>query len=502
MRIAMAYIGWRMAIAAAATAVWLCVPDDEAPTVAELPPWFGDAHLPARHVAGTVIGADRPMTVRLLLDVPDPTIWPGLRVQTTTTGAFDFGPLRPGAYLVFTQDGRKISRVLHANTLRDPDEPLELFVYDRDAIPEHAWENDDYGERESFWWTRSFYWPDHLRSWLGPEDPAVFGIVLAHDGTPASNVGVQFVSCASSDHDRARPWFDVATTTQSGSFRVRGTGAAPCGFQIWLGPTLHEVRFNYDFRRLKTNGFVIQLPPPGQEAHQIFDDGTYPWGDSRGAWIRGRVVRDGRGVADAGVSAYVLPFDNMEHHDHVRTRSDGSFELYIASNDLEREAAVMMSADQPIAGLAGRRVVRLRPGESREDFVVEVGTGAKVFGTVVDTHGVPIPDVHVGCLGEYRDRAWTGIDGSFELVVRLQGRCRLHAFVERSYRTLGPANGIEPKLDIAHLDEVHRDLRLVVRPNSYGAYLHEGDVDLGARFDGDGVVWAIADELEATASRR
>jgi hypothetical protein len=85
--------------------------------------------------------------------------------------------------------------------------------------------------------------------------------------------------------------------------------------------------------------------------------------------------------------------------------------------------------------------------------------------------------------------------------VHLQGRCRLYAFVEWPDRSIGPADGIGPKVDIARLDEVHRDIRLVVRPKTYGAYLYEADVDLGVRFDGDGVVWAVADELEAAGLR-
>lgn len=229
-----------------------------------------------------------------------------------------------------------------------------------------------------------------------------------------------------------------------------------------------------------------------------FDWRSREFGDPRGAWIRGRITRDGKAIPDVDVTAIVLPLDNMEVEATARTRADGTFELFVSSRDLDESHDVMLSARQRIDQLKGRRVVRVSPGETHDGLTIEVGTGFVVSGVVVDTQDAPVPDVLVGCGPWREDAATTAIDGTFQLTIPTQGRCRLHAIVGHD-KELVPLTGLAPKIDVVRPDGDVGNVRFVVQRDAVRRIANRyapGYVDLGVELRHE-LVQAVGDELEA-----
>jgi hypothetical protein len=478
----------------AAVSAWLVLRGAQQTRVVEqqqeLPTWFGDATRAPARIAGKVFGADRELTVYLLLDVPDREGRFERQIRTNRVGEFDFGPLRPGPYVVFAASDALFSRLTHVNTLRDAGDCTEIFVYPRPEIAAavrtwlHAYNGD---------WSLPYRVAkgEGVRA-LPQGDAPIAGTVLQHDGTPARGVGVQAFACPTGDHDLARP-LDIETTSAMGTFR--GYTDLICGYRIWQGASFHETRSSSD-------PVVIRLPAPGAEVHRVFDR-RRDIGDPHGAWIRGRVVRNGQPVADVDIDVYVLPMDNIEVIDEARSRSDGSFEVYVSSPDLDESNNVILRADQAIHGLYGIQVIQLAPGERRDGVTVEIGAGAVVSGVVVDEAGQPVSSVHVEVIGHQHSSQPTGPDGRFRVRVPSQGRWRLHAMVPDKYSTeLEPADGLAPKIDIVHPDG-ETDVRLVVRRGTLREVDNSevtGYVDLGLVlhvYD----VQAVGDELKQAGLR-
>lgn len=323
------------------------------------------------------------------------------------------------------------------------------------------------------------------------------GIVLRPDGSSASDVGVQPIECPLSDHIVPMGLPTVSTTSASGSFTTFPGGMDVCGFRIWMGPRFHETKLE----DRSGAAVVIRLPEAGAERHGVLDWRSRDFGDPHGAWLRGRVVRDGQGVPDVDVSAVVLPIDNMEAEDSARTGADGSFELYVSSRDLDESHNVLIGVHQRIWGLRGRQVVRVSPGEARDGVTIEVGTGVVVSGVVVDEQGDPVSAVRVECEPWGGNTAPTGRDGRFRMTLPVQGRCRLHAIID-SDTELTPATGLAPKIDVTRPDGSIANVRFVVRrADARYFYRHgPGYVDLGVKLHHE-VVQAVGDELEAAGLR-
>jgi hypothetical protein len=278
------------------------------PVYVQLPPWFGEANQPPARIAGTLNGAQRGMTVRLAIDVPDPGIWSGREVAVADDGTFDFGPMPAGRYLLLAFGSEPVSRVTPIDTTRGRSELTELFVdachpshgmfwktSDRDsseatpavgvgvelsgwilgttdaagaydvclpetrddarlrvagfADPPDGYRTDLYGHR--------LLWPEHLS----------IGFVQRADGLPASSVGVQpFWRIGSGPAQDCRAGSVVLTTDAAGRFAYNA-GSRLCGFRVLRGTTLHDER--YDLMRWELPQ-IVTLPLPGHERH-LFD---------------------------------------------------------------------------------------------------------------------------------------------------------------------------------------------------------------------------------------
>jgi hypothetical protein len=485
-------------------AVWIALCEQhaqpspvEAGRVQELPAWFGDAARPNARIAGTVIGAKSKMTVHLLLDIPDPGLWKGHDVRTTATGEFDFGPLRAGPYMVFAEGGRAFSRLVHVDTLRGSGDHVELFAYEQATVM-HSIPRDHGFFFDSDWeLPYRFVNGDGIPEWQ-PFGLPMLGTVLRNDGSPASGVGVQPIECAFGDHDVPHGLPTISTTSSSGSF-ASFAASNVCGVRVWMGPKFHESKIER-FSAAK----IIRLPEAGAEQHGVFDWRSRDVDDPHGAWLRGRVIRNGQGVPDVDLTAFVMPKHNMEVEDTARTRADGSFELFVSSRDLDKSHDVLLSARQPVQQLLGRQVVRISPGETRMGLTIEVGAGVVVSGVVVDTQGVPVPEVRVECVPWRKDTPATGIDGTFRLTIPAQGRCRLHALVGTGTESeLTPLTGLAPKIDVTRPDGEVASIRFVVQRDEVRYVANRawpGYVDLGVHLQHE-LVQAVGDELEAAELR-
>jgi hypothetical protein len=327
--------------------------------------------------------------------------------------------------------------------------------------------------------------------------PPTIGTVVRADGTPAVAVGVQPIACASS-HSVPQGMDIFVTTTAAGGFAFVPYDPL-CGLRILLGATTHEVELQYPVSP-SLPSLLIRLPPAGCEQHGIFD-WRREYGDPRGAWLRGRVVRDGVPAADVDIAAVVLPRGYSWLYDETRSRADGSFELFISAEKLDGYRVVDLFARKTLTDLSGRQLVRVMPGESRNDLVLEIGAGVTVTGTVVDENGLPIAAARVAA-ESYSDR-WasepSGPDGSFRLTVGPQGRYRLRAIASDRIERKPLPGKVLPKIDIAKPSGVQTGVRLVVSRNQHRdsrAFAEPGYVDLGVETSYR-VVTAVGDELEA-----
>jgi hypothetical protein len=460
----------------------------------ELPPWFGDVTRPAVRIAGRVFGAPGPIHVRIWVDAPDPDVWSGREVLTSATGTFDLGPMRAGPYMLVATGNGFLSRIVTVDTTSAAGDRVELFAHEWATIERGLRKFDD-GQVMDLDWNRAHRLvapPEHV---LYPfPGPPIAGRVVRANGTPAAFVGIVPIAEPPGDHMWPYDLGVVATTDSDGRF-VFFAPEPVCGFRILMGPTFHEVGTPSMWRG-HVEPVLVRLPTSGNERHGVFNSQRRDRGDPRGGWIRG-VVRGRSGpVPDDNVYAFVPPFDNLEIVDETRTRSDGTFELYISSRELDEVQAVVINGE----------VVALAPGGTRDDVVFEAGAAPRVRGVVVDEHGLPIAGVHVG-EDEYRAgrSTVTGPDGTFDVSVPTHWRSRLRVF-DANHNELSPMPGrLPPAIDIAHPDTVITGVRLVVDPHTvaepgccYGPGV--GYVDLGAKLNHE-IVRAVGDELEMAGLR-
>ena len=480
---------------------WLMLRDSGAPPThaPTLPPWFGDANRPAARIAGNVIGAPHAMTVHLLLDVPDPALWKWREVHTSASGEFDLGPTRPGRYRMFAHGNGWLSRVVTIDTMRSPGDRVELFAHEwlstaakLDALGRQIIHDSEWGDAYRLW-------AMPITTWIA-SGPPVVGAVLRADGTPAAFVGVQPVACSMDDHSSPLGMDLVATTTAGGGFAFV-SDLDLCGLRIFMGATTHEIKLE----RQPRQPLVIQLPAAGREQRGIFDPYRREYGDPQGAWLRGRVVHDGVPAADVDVTATVLAWNYMVEADETRTRSDGTFELFVSSKELDKTRPVLLYARQTLTGLAGRQLVRVGPGANRGELLLEIGSGVRVSGTVTDEEGQPIAGIRVG-VDSADPRSWSepsGADGSFRLTVGPQGRHRLLAIVAENIVRDPPSGEFPPRIDVTTPSGEQTGVKLVVSNNQHRCCEYRvlgGYADVGVEI-ANGVVTAVGDELEAAGLR-
>jgi hypothetical protein len=464
----------------------------------DLPPWFGDASHKPVLIAGRVIGTHRPLNVRIWIDVPDPGIWSGREVQISSTGEFDFGPMRPGKYFLLASGARALSHVVHIDTMREPGDNIELFAYDLNTIATPDFDPD--------WNTARWYSRPHRKLWEPPSMPLITGRVVRPDGTPAAFVGVVPIA-EPSEHQWPQDMGIVVTTDVEGRFSFFPSDYLR-GLRILSGPRAHELETSRSFigPALPQN-LTVRLPNAGADQRGVFEPHRREIGDRQGGWLRGRIIRNGIPVADAHLIAFVPPTDNMEIWDHAYTRSDGSFELYVSSRDLEGTGAVSILASQGIEHLRGRALIHLVPGQSRENLEIEVGGGVRVTGIVVDEQGVPVPGVSVGDETEREPRSTpTGSDGAFALTLDSQGRYRLGVFNVAGGQLAAPDGRLPPAVDVSNPDGERSGVRIIVSRGvgsqrmCCSSWIRDGYVDLGAVIS-RGIVHAVGDELEAAGLR-
>ena len=282
------------------------------PVFLQLPPWFGEANQPPARIAGTLIGAQRGMTMRLAIDVPDPGVWSGREVGVADDGTFDFGPMPAGRYLLLAFGSEPVSRVTPIDTTRERGDAAEVTV---DAChPAHGafWKTSD---RESVDATPAVGVGVELSGWiLGTTDAAgaydvclpeasddlelrvagfadppdgyqtdlaghrllwpehlSLGFVRRADGGPATSIGVQPIwRVGSGDDQDCRASSVVLTTDAAGRFAYNGASRL-CGFRVLRGTTTHDERF--DLMRWELPQ-IVTLPPPGHE-RQLFDASVF-----------------------------------------------------------------------------------------------------------------------------------------------------------------------------------------------------------------------------------
>ena len=294
------------------------------PVYLQLPPWFGSAGEAPVRISGKVVGSQPGMTVRLAIDVPDPGVWSGREVAVAADGAFDFGSMPAGRYLLLAFGTQPMSRVTPIDTTRESGEGTELFVDACHPVHGSFWKTSDRDSRDAIpaagvgvelsGWilgttdatgaynvcvpeprdeaklrvsgfadpaagyrvdlqNHYLLWPEHLS----------VGLVRRADGSPALNVGVQPIwQTGDMDHRGCQPASVVVTTDAAGRFTYNA--ATPlCGFRVLRGATMHDER--YDLLRFELPQ-IVTLPAAGSERH-LFGELT-PSSDAEAALHRMR----------------------------------------------------------------------------------------------------------------------------------------------------------------------------------------------------------------------
>jgi hypothetical protein len=270
----------------------------------ELPPWFGLATAAPVRIAGHVLGGAYPTTIRIAIDVPDPGIWTGRKLVVGADGAFDFGPMRPGRYVLVAAGYRLRSHVTSIDTTQASGDAVELRVAPcrwftgaveqarterwgerepaRDAAIEVAGasigttdhdgrfavcaaDEDDLQIRVAgFAVTR---WQGEI-GWRQRELPAEIlldevqtGTVFEADGAPAANVGVQPIWGSLLDPLACVESSVVVTTDRDGRFLYVGDRRI-CGLRIYRGTTMYEAPFGE-----RPRSALPPAPPPPPPWH-------------------------------------------------------------------------------------------------------------------------------------------------------------------------------------------------------------------------------------------
>ncbi len=176
--------------------------------------------------------------------------------------------------------------------------------------------------------------------------------------------------------------------------------------------------------------------------------------DPKIARAAGTITHEGRAVSGASIEATVYP---TPYHgwttDRATSAADGTFSLAITAGNLEGKQPVELAVQA--AGMRGRALVMLAPGERIANVGIEVGAGVTVRGRVIDETGSAVEQYdmtqpHV-CLG--RDCGATKDDGSFELTSFQVGRQRFEVVaggVTHVVKEL-PLGKVAPSIVVDHL---------------------------------------------------
>jgi hypothetical protein len=261
----------------------------------------GDAGAAPVRIAGTVFGGREAVTVRLAIDVPDPGIWTGRDAAVGADGAFDFGPMRPGRYLLVASGTDLRSRVTPLDTSSAPGDRAELYMYpcqsvtgrfaksavagriDASSVPAAGIALEIAGQvigttdadgsfdvcvlsRAELRLAAAGYESsgDAARSveTSGPyqqdlaSDYVYTGTVVDGDGSPVRDIGVQPVW---GDGDYCMDSSVVVTTDAAGRFRFGGRETI-CGIRVLRGTTVYEAPY-VAFQPTEP-AVIAPLPPP------------------------------------------------------------------------------------------------------------------------------------------------------------------------------------------------------------------------------------------------
>jgi hypothetical protein len=447
--------------------------------------------------------------VRLAIEVGDPSIWPGLEVQTDAAGRFDFGPQRRGHYLLQAFDDRDASRVVAVNA-GSGDVAVEVFSYPCRELagkvvraPVKGYSPDDVlppvagarvellgrtvatsdaagqfrfcGPRDEVvvlgrapglavgfdWAVSAADDPSPRRLIVGLDDGvAVDGVVVDAGGQPVSGVGVQPVYDSRVDHGGPSAAPVIATTDERGRFHVEGLHEGAYCFEILDGVRSAVIRDGVAAGfRLPAQGplrLVMPAPEPTKPAPAARRE-------RHGVWIRGRVVHDGQPVPDAVVTGGGTERRVAWSHDVARTAADGSFALFVATWRDRVARAYLIAVEHGGLDLRGRTALELQPGGADLDgLVIRVGDGRDVGGVVVDQQGVPIEGVVVTTFSPGRDDRPTDATGTFRVEVDPRRTYRLRAFDAAGDELRPPAGMAAPRVDAALYGWRGPSLRFVV----------------------------------------
>jgi len=325
----------------------------------DMPRWFGDAAAGPVRIAGKVFSGSPITQVRLAIDVPDPGIWTGRTTTVAPDGSFDFGPMRPGKYLLVASGGPLMSRLTPIDTTRAPADDIELFMYPCRAFEQTFHRGSRSGDVPAAgvnlelagavlgtsdasghvgvcamkytelqirapgyetigWFPHSVeYSPASERGMLSPESVSS-GVVLDIDGSRAAEVGVQPIWRLWSDTMQYKCVESsvVVTTDAEGQFTFAGRRRL-CGIRVFRGTTVYEATYPGEFTQYEGRSperpTIFPLPLPGrvQLTVRLPGSGTrdFEWigapslADPTGVWIRGHVLQSGAPLPDAKVSA-------------------------------------------------------------------------------------------------------------------------------------------------------------------------------------------------------
>lgn len=440
---------------------------------AELPVWFGDTNRPVQRIVGHVFGATPSTVVHLVPELPDlRAAYERRAVVDDESGDFALGAIRPGRYLLFATGDHVVSRVSHIDTLdRASVRDLEIYAYDLSLVGPRV--RDKLGDLDPEWElsvriasgasleaaTSAIMqrvdadFAQH-QTWTQRKPPEmVAGFVQHSDGSPAPDVGVEPVECPTTSESWPEPLPTVVTTSPLGSFHVPGDklGFGLCGLRIWNGRQVYDVAYR-DPPRMPV---VVRLPIAGAEPFGVFEEDRVAPDDPRGRWIRGRVVRGERPVADIGVRAAVETDVRTLDAGSTRTRRDGTFELFVSVDPSNSADEVRLGMGNELLGLFNSTMVRLPRGSSLERVTFEVGAPVPVSGVIVGERGEPLAGIQLGC-GWARSEP-SDVAGRFHLTVWKLGVCDLKVLGHATAQLLSPRQIETPKLDT----EVH-GLQVVV----------------------------------------
>lgn len=176
--------------------------------------------------------------------------------------------------------------------------------------------------------------------------------------------------------------------------------------------------------------------------------------DPRVAHVTGAITHEGRAISSAAIEATVHP---TGYHgwttDHATSRADGTFTLAITAGNHEKKQPVELAVEA--AGMRGRAVVMVAPGEKVANVSIEVGSGVRVRGRVTNQLGKPLGEYDMNKVSVRLGDGWseTKDDGSFELVTFKRGRHRFEVVgggVTHSVKEL-PLAKVAPSIVVDHV---------------------------------------------------